>query len=314
MAAGVGEFELIEVFRAHAGGGAGQGLRVGPGDDAAVLAPPPDRELVITVDTAVAGRHFPEGAPAELIGARALAMNLSDLAAMGAAPWCAFLALTVPRGDADFVAALARGWHAMAQPCGVLLAGGNVSRGELSLSITLVGTAAPGAALTRRGARPGDALWVSGRLGLAAAGLQRALEAQGLDDLAGDPALARYWAPEPRIALGRALVGVATACVDVSDGLLADLSHLLAASDVGGCVRLENVPVAGEADRAVTAGDDYELCFSAPPAGEARVRAAAREAGVPVACIGEIRAGGELSVLWRGRPVAFPRQGYRHFE
>lgn len=313
MAAGTGEFELIDLFRAHAGGGSGTGLVIGSGDDAAVLAAPPNRQLVVTVDTALAGRHFPEGAAAELIGARALAMNLSDLAAMGAEPWCAFLALTLPEGDAGFVKAMARGWRSMAEPHGLLLAGGNLTRGELALSITLIGTVAEGCALTRSGARPGDGLWVSGTLGLAAAGLGRAAEASALGDLGPDPALARYWAPSPRIALGCALAGIASACVDVSDGLLADLGHLLAASGVGARVCLEDVPVVGDARTAVAAGDDYELCFSAPAAASERVRAVASSVGVPVTRIGEVVPDEALTVLSYGQPVSTAHPGYRHF-
>ncbi len=307
------EFELIDTFRAVAGGAQGEGLLLGAGDDAALLEARAGEVLAISVDTALAGRHFPTGSPGDLIAWRALAMNLSDLAAMGAQPWCAFLALTLPEADVGFVRAMARGWRALASQHGLLLAGGNLTRGPLSLSVTVVGRVPAGGALRRSGARPGDAVWVSGVPGLAGRGLAAAHTAGGLDDLV-DAAVARYWAPQPRIALGVELRDLATACIDVSDGLAADAGHLAAASGVCMELELDLLPGSGDPLAAACAGDDYELLFSAPAVHAARIEAAAADCGTPVTRIGRIRPGTGVRITLAGKAVDLPVGGWRHFD
>lgn len=313
-----GEFELIREYFTRPVADAG--VRRGIGDDAALLALPPGEELVVTTDTLVGGRHFPEDAAPFDIGWKTLAVNLSDLAAMGAQARWVTLALTLPASDAAFLRGFADGFFALAEAAGVSLVGGDTTRGPLSMTVTALGTVPAGAALCRDGARAGDDLYVSGTVGDAGLGLRLALD-QWVDELAPvarELALARLHRPEPRLALGLALRGVATACLDVSDGLAQDLGHLLAASGTGARLELAALPRsaalraidAGFADiLALTSGDDYELLFTAPPSARAAV------AALPLACtrIGTITAEPGLR-FWRdGVPVDMPVAGFTHF-
>ena len=291
------EFELIGRIVAILGGSAGgDGVVLGPGDDAALVAVPPGFDLAVTTDTLVAGRHFPDGAAGDLVGERALGVNLSDLAAMGAEAKYCLVSLTAPEADIVWVEAFARGLAAAARPHGVAIVGGNLARGPLSVSVAAHGLVPHGQALLRSGARAGDMLFVSGSLGVSHAAR-----------LAGD---ARFYRVDPRLALGMSLRGVASAAIDISDGLIADLGHLCAASAVAAEVDLEAVPVESGVDpvTALSCGDDYELLFTAgdTPAIQATVHA-----------IGRIVSGAGVRVLDRGRPlsraVADPT-GYRHFE
>nr|WP_255486542.1 thiamine-phosphate kinase [Luteimonas sp. MC1782] len=312
---------MIDLIRARATH-ARDDVLLGIGDDAAVLHVPAGRELVVAMDTLNAGVHFPAGtAPAD-IGWKALAVNLSDLAAMGAEPaWCT-LSLSLPEGDAAWVAAFLDGFMALAARHRVALVGGDTTRGPLSISVTVHGFVAPGAALRRDGARVGDGVWVSGTLGDAAAALAqwRARGAIGRIDAA---LRARLDRPLPRIALGRALAGLAHACLDVSDGLLADLGHVCAASGVGAEIDIDGLPAsaalhaafAGDALRALQAGggDDYELCFTAVPSADDAIHAAAGATGVAVARIGTIVAGARVTAHSAGKPWLAPRSGHVHF-
>lgn len=316
------EFELIERIRRRAGGGGdgvpGPGVVLGIGDDAALLRVPPGRLLVVATDTLNAGIHFPGGtAPAD-IGWKALAVNLSDLAAMAATPaWCT-LSLSLPGEDAAWVDAFLDGFLALAGQHGIVLVGGDTTRGPLSVCVTVHGLVAEGAALRRDGARAGDDAWVSGTLGDAAGALSLATRAPA-------SLRARLDRPTPRIALGQALSGLATAAIDVSDGLLADLAHVCAASGVGARVQLDALPASAALldafDPATRhglqagGGDDYELCFTAPPDRRADVEAAARRCEIPVARIGHIVEGaGVQAVDSHGRPWQPPRTGYAHFD
>lgn len=310
------EFELIRRFTAPAPK-RGAGVVLGIGDDCAVLRPPRGELLLATVDAVVEGVHF-DGrfAPAD-VGWKALAVNLSDLASMGARPLWALCALAVPPGaEPRRLAAVGRGLAACARRHGIALAGGNVSRAaELSLTVTVVGSAPGPRVLRRDGARPGDLLLVSGSLGDAALGLAP-----------GAPrALAlRQRRPAPRLALGRALGGIASACIDLSDGLAQDLGHLCAASGVGARVELARLPrspayrraVRGAADpwaAAVCGGEDYELCVAVPPARLARALAAARRTGTPLTAVGRFTRGRAVILEdpdgGRYRP---PRAGHDH--
>jgi thiamine-monophosphate kinase len=286
-----GEFELIDAFT-RALPLAGEGVVLGPGDDAALLRPPPGEELVATVDAVEEGVHFDARFSAADVGWKSLAVNLSDLAAMGARPLWALVALGVPRDTpAARLAGVARGLGACARRFGIAVAGGNVTRAPgLSLTVTVVGSAARGRALRREGARPGDAVLVSGTLGEAALGLEP-----------GAPArlARRQRRPEPRLALGRALVGLASAAIDVSDGLVQDLGHLCRASHVGASLRIAELPLsraylkatAGRADpwaAALSGGEDYELAVTVPNARVRDALAAAARTGTPLTVVGTI--------------------------
>lgn len=314
----MGEFELIDAFFRRAG--AAEGVRLGIGDDAALLQLPLGHELVVTTDTLVAGRHFPESAAAHDVGWKSLAVNLSDLAAMGARARWVTLALTLPAADEAFLREFARGFFALADREGVALVGGDTTRGPLSLTVTALGTVPAGTALQRRGAQPGDDLYVSGTPGDAGLGLRLELE-QWQDELpvvAREAALQRLHRPDPRLALGAALRGIATACLDISDGLAQDLGHLLRASGVGADLELERLPRSvalaaidpAFADiLALTSGDDYELLFTAPAASRATIDALAPRC----TRIGSMTAGKGLRLLRAGVPVELPLAGFTHF-
>lgn len=315
---GHGEFDIIREFFTRPGHG--DNVVLGIGDDAALLAVPPDEVLAVTTDTLVAGRHFPEAAAAFDIGWKSLAVNLSDLAAMGATARWVTLAITLPDNSSDFLREFAAGFFALADREQVSLVGGDTTRGPLSITVTAMGTVPAPRALRRDGARAGDDLYVSGTLGDAGLGLRLALD-QWPDEIAPQDCthvLARLHRPQPRLALGLALRGLASACMDVSDGLAQDLGHLLRASRTGAELDLEALPLspalqaidpAFAAILALTSGDDYELLFSAP--------ASARDAiaGLPVPCtrIGRMTATGTLAFLHNGQPVDMPVAGYTHF-
>ncbi len=300
------EFELIDVIVGELGeAAAGEWVRLGPGDDAAVTALPAGAELVSSIDALVAGTHFPPAAAADLVGYRSLMVSASDLAAMGADPAFALVAVSLEQADADWLRALARG---MARACRELklpLTGGNLTRGPLTISVSVHGHVPAGGALRRSGARPGDGVYVTGRLGGAAAALARGGLARaslggedGLDQLAR-----RYFLPRARIEAGRVLRGIASSLIDLSDGLVQDLGHICAASGVGVELSAELIPVEAGAslDQALSGGDDYELCFTAP--------APPPDLGVPVTRIGQVVDGAGVTV--DGRPVS---GGYRHFD
>jgi len=326
------EFDLIESIRARAAAHAS--VLLGIGDDAALLQVPPGHELAVTADTLNAGVHFPaDAAPAD-IGWKALAANLSDLAAMGARPaWCT-LSLSLPEDDARWLEAFLDGFLELADVHAVALVGGDTTRGPLSIAVTAMGWVESGAALRRDGACAGDEVWVTGTLGDAAASLvlggHMPLPVPG----AALPAVeagttaalhARLARPTPRVGAGRALAGLAHACVDVSDGLLADLGHVCRRSGVGAEVELASLPASAELRTAfadiglrntlqAAGGDDYELCFTvAPDRRDAVVRALER-AGVAATRIGRIVPGDGVRALSAdGTQWCPPRDGYIHF-
>ncbi|QKT04400.1 thiamine-phosphate kinase [Ectothiorhodospiraceae bacterium 2226] len=320
----MGEFDLIARHFARLGAQR-RDVTLGVGDDAALLAPPAGQHLVVAVDTLVAGVHFPTDTAAADIGHKALAVNLSDLAAMGAQPAWFTLSLTLPRADEAWLTAFAGGLRALAEAHGVQLVGGDTTRGPLTISVQVLGFAPPEAALRRSGARPGDGVYVSGTLGDAALGLAAV---QGRVELPGESARrlrTRLDRPTPRVALGLALRGLATSAIDLSDGLAGDLTHILAASGVGAVLDCTALPLAAEVRAwgetepaawrlALSGGDDYELCFTAPPAQQAAVERACAQAGVPCTRIGSIVAGEGLQLRGRdGVPLPVPLRGYEHF-
>ncbi len=314
----MGEFDLIARIRQRAA--TRPDVVLGIGDDCALLMPPPGMQLAVTVDTLNAGIHFPDDtAPADL-GWKALAVSLSDLAAMGATPaWCT-LALTLPTADAEFVDGLLDGFLELAAQQSVALIGGDTTRGSLAIGVTAHGLIEPGRALRRDGAAAGDEIWVSGTLGDAAAALQQ-WRAHSPRDATLQARLDR---PTPRVGLARALRGLATACIDVSDGLLADLGHVCAASGVGARVDVDALPAsdalraafAGDVQRCLQAsgGDDYELCFCASPMHHHAVLAAASATATPVTCIGVMTRGTGVYTHDRdGRAWSAPATGFDHF-
>ncbi len=310
-----------------------EGLTCGSGDDAAIISIPAGLELAVSTDTLVAGIHFPEHTHPFNIGYKALAVNLSDLAAIAALPRWALLSLTLPRYDHDWLSGFGRGLAELADRHKVGLIGGDMSRGPLSITIQIMGTVAAGGALLRSGARAGDGIYVSGTLGCAALALSVLQGKQAVADIDVanidlgdiDDCLTRLRRPEPRLALGQSLADFASAAIDISDGLAGDLGHLLKASAVSAVVELERIPVCkklsgiNDTDAywqlALAAGDDYELCFTVPPALEDRLEAELKNSHCAVTRIGEIVAGaGEVRWLSAGgEEHRLAATAYQHF-
>ncbi len=303
------EFELIRRFFLRQD--QPDDVVTGIGDDGAVLRPSPGKELVTVVDTLVAGTHFPESIDPADIGYRAVAVNLSDIAAMGARPRWMTLALTLTEADPAWLEHFASGLHEAARGSGVALVGGDTTRGQqVVVSVQVSGEVDTGAAVLRSGAKPGDTIFVTGTLGDAAAGLVQ-LDADNPDDYL----VSRFLRPTARVDAGLALAGVAHAAIDVSDGLIADLDKLLQASGVGAEVDVERIPLSPAIldcvgreralEYAMGGGDDYELCFTLP-----RSRL---PHGLTSTAIGRITEGGGLKCLADGELVTFDASGYRHF-
>ena len=298
---------------------------LGVGDDAALMRLGPGMELAVSTDMLVEGTHFLPYTDAEALGWKSLAVNLSDLAAMGAQARWAVLSVALPNADEAWIAAFCRGLFACADTYGVDLVGGDTTRGPLTLCPTIFGEVPAGQALLRSGARPGDEVWISGSPGLAALGLAHL---QGRTVLP-EPALAacvdKLQRPQPRVALGLGLRGLASAAIDVSDGLLGDLRHILERSRVGAVLHLERMPTAAreatpDADLAraslLAGGDDYELLFTAAPDKHAAIRTLGATLGLPLQAIGAILADAAagLELLAQGKPVPFAQpMGFDHF-
>lgn len=317
----MGEFELIRhYFAAASCAQPGEGVVLGIGDDCALLALPAGEQLAVSTDTLVAGVHFPESPDPFLLGQRALGVSVSDLAAMGATPIGFTLALTLPSAEPAWLQAFAQGLDQMARPCGVRLIGGDTTRGPLSLTLTVFGRVPQGQALTRGGAQVGDLLCVGGELGDGAGALPLVLGQRQAPAAIAEPLLARYWSPQPQLALGQALRGKATAALDISDGLLADCGHIAAASAVALLIEQARLPLSASllallgtvAARAcaLSGGDDYVLAFTLPPERLAGLQAA----GWPLRVIGRVAAGQGVQLLdEQGQCITPPARGYQHF-
>jgi thiamine-monophosphate kinase len=316
------EFSLIDRYFTRPARSAALGV----GDDCALLVPAPGMELAVTSDMLVSGTHFLPATDPERLGWKTLAVNLSDLAAMGARPRWVTLALSLPTIDEAWLTAFAQGFFACADAFGVELVGGDTTRGPLTLCVTALGEVPRGQALRRDGARVGDDVWISGAVGLAALGLRHLLGHARLPAPLAQRCVAHLECPQPRVALGLALRGIATAALDISDGLLADLGHLARRSGLAARLERESLPVlsgavAGDAEAALTAflsgGDDYELCFSAPAERRAEVTRIAARLDLPLWRIGQMQAGDAGSVMvmtQEGQPLPLPTQaGYDHF-
>lgn len=315
----LGEFDLIAKYFTRPVRRAALGI----GDDCALLAPGPGMQLAVTSDMLVEGRHFLSTVAPERLGHKALAVNLSDLAACGAQPLGFTLALALPRADERFLEGFARGMFALAEAQGIELVGGDTTQGPLAICITAMGEVPQGGALLRSGARAGDDLWVSGTPGDARLALEVFRGTASLEARAFDRVREAMEQPQPRIALGIALRGIATSAIDVSDGLLGDLGHILRRSGVGALVDVDAVPrsavlaalpLALQRECTLAGGDDYELLFTAPAALAERVQAAGRAAQTMVTRIGRIDAGNTLRLADNdGRAVPNTFGSFDHF-
>jgi thiamine-monophosphate kinase len=290
------EFDIIQRYFSHPAPGA----ILGVGDDAALVKPGAKMELAVSTDMLVADRHFLYDADPRELGHKSLAVNLSDMAAMGAKPRWATLSLALPEAlvsaKGNWLEAFADGFFALAQEYQVDLIGGDTTRGPLNICVTIMGEVQAGKALRRSGTRSGDDIWHSGELGNAV----------------------------PRVALGQQLIGVAHSAIDISDGLLADLEHILRSSNVSGMIRMDEINCSASlksclSDSAavrclLAGGDDYELCFTAPPSKRKKIAALAQELNIPLTRIGEIGEGEGLVVLDAGgNPLTLQVKGYDHF-
>jgi len=323
--AGMGEFELIRRFFMRPA--LGDAVVLAGGDDCALLAPTPGMQLAVSSDMLVEGRHFLSTVAADRLGHKALAVNLSDLAACGARPLGFTLALALPVVDETWLEGFANGLYALAREQGCPLIGGDTTRGPLNICITVFGETPPGQAMLRSGAQPGDDIWVSGTLGDARLALEVFRGNLQLPADLFEQARARMEMPSPRVALGLALRGVATACADISDGLAGDLGHILRASAVGAGIDQNSAIclLAARGDQlsanrafclemALLGGDDYELVFTAPRAVRGAVLAAGQASATPVTRIGKIEVEPGLRVLdATGRRVEFRATAFDHF-
>ena len=316
------EFDLIRAFFSDLGV-VRPDVLLGVGDDCALLRVPPGRDLAVSIDTLVCGRHFLPGDNPEFLGHKALAVNLSDLAAMGAEPAWATLALTLPEVDAGWLAAFSRGFSNLARRYGISLVGGDTTRGPLSITIQVHGFVEPGKAIRRGGARPGDLIYVSGELGDAAL----ALLSQGGVPVAPEAlpgVLDRLHRPEPRLDLSARVRGIATACIDVSDGLGADLGHICESSGCSALIRSGSLPLSqavrdyisatGDWGVALSGGDDYELCLTVPPECREVLESAVAGLSVGLRWIGTVEEGAGVRCLMPdGRVSQVTGRGYDHF-
>lgn len=300
-------------------------LTLGVGDDCALLQPRADHELAISTDMLVEGRHFFSDADANALGHKALAVNLSDLAAMGAEPLAFTLALALPSIDENWLSAFSKGLFALADQHNIVLIGGDTTKGPLTMSITVFGDIPTGQALRRSQAKVGDDIWVSGTLGDARLALSAMQGKLALETHTFNQAAVHLHRPIPRIALGMALRDVAHAAIDISDGLLGDLQHVLKQSNVGATLQADDLPIGAILkstqsttvchEFALNGGDDYELCFTAPTTKREAVHHAANIANTVVARIGQITAAREINILnTAGEALAISSNSYDHFK
>ena len=302
------EFEIIRRYFDRPA----KGAVLGVGDDAALVRPREGMELAVSTDLLLEGRHFRAGTDARKLGHKALAVNLSDMAAMGATPRWATLALALPSGEEGWIAAFAEGFYALADRFGVDLIGGDLTKGPRAICVAILGEVPQGRALRRSGAMPGDDVWVSGELGGAALGLAKpevAAAAKRLDE------------PEPRVELGTKLLGIANSAIDVSDGFAQDLGHILEASGVGAVVEMDLLPCPPEVRKSkdrkrliLSGGDDYELVFTAPATQREALESLSKQLHLPLMRVGRIEKGNPtLSVVDRHRKPVQVERGFDHF-
>lgn len=321
MFAGGGEAALIHRFF-NGLTSRREGVVTGIGDDSAVLESPAEGCLAVCCDTLVEGVHFPSDMPAEALGHRVLAVNLSDIAAVGGEPAWALLSLTMPADNSQWLEGFANGFKLLADRYGVALVGGDTSRGTLAVTVTVIGKLPRSGGMLRSGARPGDGIWVTGTLGDAALGLKR-WQSKGDRPLSGDSALlaAQLFRPEPRLAAGRVLRDVASAAIDLSDGVAVDLSRLLEESGVGATLVLDDLPSSeayiaerGDLSTMLYGGDDYELGFCASSLSAELVEVLSKQAGTRLTRIGTVESTpGLRGVDSAGNVCVLQDDGYDHF-
>lgn len=320
---GLSESELIERFFKRTK--SADGLLLGIGDDAALLNIPAGEELAVSVDTIVAGRHFPEDTEPRAIGHRALAVNLSDMAAMGATPKWITLSLTLPEANEAWLSEFAAGLWDLADQFGVQLIGGDTTGGALTIGVQILGLVSSGMALRRDGGKPGDLVVVSGTLGDAAAGLKYVQSGANIEEGSAAMKLVhRFEYPTPRVELGLAARTLASGAMDISDGLAADVPKFARASGVRACIEVGKVPISRELralcssehalDLALGGGDDYELLFSVPPKNFEALGDAARRLNLTLTIIGELREGVGVQWTMNGDDFAPRVKGFDHFD
>lgn len=313
------EFNLIQQYFTRPTPSADLGV----GDDAALISLTAGHQLAISVDMSVVNTHFFADCAAYDIGWKSMAVNVSDMAAMGATPKWATLAIALPNIDHAWLSEFSRGFFACADAFNIALIGGDTTRGPLNICVQIMGEVPTGLALKRSGAQVADDIWVSGHLGSAALGLGHLQQTLVLDDKVLPLCLHALHAPQPRVALGLALRGVAHSCIDVSDGLLADLRHILTASNVGARLQLESMPCltvfkhqlhVPRIQQAVLAGgDDYELCFTAPASQREAIVSLAAQLQLPLTRIGEVTQAGALEVYHHQQRLNLTSMGFDHF-
>jgi thiamine-monophosphate kinase len=316
------EFELIEkYFQKELGG---FGVSLGIGDDCALLQAPPAKSIATSMDTLVGGNHFPKNADPELIAERALRVNLSDLAAMGAEPLWYTLGLTIPSADKHWLDGFSRGLYQVAHLYNCVLVGGDTTRGPLSVTIQVIGAVELDSALQRSRAKVGDTIFVTGHLGDGAAAVGVIKQELQVGKAAFNYFMSRYYRPTPRIAEGQLLCGIANAAIDISDGLMADLGHICRASGVGARIDLERVPVSEALSKlasqeqiikwALSGGDDYELCFTVPPENVSKIERLIQQNKLAATAVGEIDRGSDVVCMNKGKVLTVNKTGYQHFD
>lgn len=296
---------------------------LGIGDDCALLAPAEHQHIAVTTDTLVAGVHFPEGTEPRAIGHKAVAVNLSDLAAMGAEPTWISLALTLPEVNEDWIGEFCAGVFDLCEFYNVQLVGGDTTQGPLSITITAQGLAPKDKFITRSNAKAGDWLYVTGELGDAALALQSLLGNVDVAEAFKGQIFKQLNYPKPRILVGQALRDYATSAIDISDGLISDLGHICEASNVGAVINLQNVPISSfmretlgreqAINLALCGGDDYELLFTVPEDNKVGMETALSNIGISTTCIGQINTSGKISTVLDGEAVTLDSKGFEHF-
>lgn len=318
------EFQLIQqFFQREQAENPATGVVLGIGDDCALLQLPVDKQLAISVDTLVAGVHFPADAAPEFIAERALRTNLSDLAAMGADPLWFTLALTLPQMDEDWLRSFSRGLFRCAREFGIALVGGDTTSGPLCITIQVMGALAPEQAMRRDGANIGDFVLVTNYVGDGAAALACIQHKVNMDHQDKDYLQQRFYRPTPRLKESMLIREFATAAVDVSDGLVADLQHICDASDLGAVLDVENLPLSPAVlsinnatqayEWALSGGDDYELCFTVAPDQMPDVAMLIAQGKLQATVIGEMIAGNQVICEYEGEPFVINKTGYKHF-
>ncbi|MBD1555930.1 thiamine-phosphate kinase [Vibrio sp. S9_S30] len=319
-----GEFNLITTYFVNRQTQR-KDVQLSLGDDSALVTSPENVQIAISTDTLVAGTHFLEHANPAWVAHKALAANLSDLAAMGASPAWVSLALTLPEPDEMWLAPFSESFFELANYFNIQLIGGDTTKGPLSITLTVQGFVPEGKAMRRDGAKVGDWIYVTGTLGDSAAGLQVVLDDAKRSKPYAEELEKRHYLATPRLVVGQALREVASACLDISDGLISDLRHIMDASNVGAIIDVDNIPLSDELKAycsddieaiqlALTSGEEYELCFCVPEEHKGQMDTLLSYSGTTATCIGQIRSGDELVLEQQGKKLDWALSGYDHFK